>query len=155
MSDNSFDATGTELFLSLDGTSVLKFDCPTGITGIGFTTGEIPLDCLDSIAETSRPGKKKIQTMTVPYIVMADSDAHEYLMNLINNPTQEIPYLIGYSDGTADPTITDGAFANLPSRSVIKGTGYVASNNVEINNGQVYRGSFTFMPQSQTFVPKA
>lgn len=160
MADNSLDATGTEFFLSLDGTTVLKFDCPTAINGIGFTTGEVPNGCLDDTADTSRPGKKKLNTLSVPYNVQVGSEAHEYLMNLVNNPTEEIPYAIGWSNGTDDPTIATGAFVapgtpGAETRTITHGTGYVASNNIDINNGAIYAGTFTFLPQSQTTVFKA
>lgn len=162
MPDNSHDATGTELFLSLDGTTVLKFDCPTAINGIGFTSAKVPNGCLDDTADTSRPGKKTINDITVPYNVQANSEAHEYLLNLVNNPTEELPYAIGWSDGTDDPTIASGEFVAPGvdpafTRTVTHGTGYVLSNNVDINNGSIYSGSFTFAPQSQvtTFKPAA
>jgi hypothetical protein len=160
MADNSFDATGTELFLSLDGTTVLKFDCPTAINGIGFTTNEVNNGCLDDVADTSRPGKKKLNAVTVPYNVQAGSEAHEYLANLQNNVTEEIPYCIALSDGTADPTITAGAFvapggSGTETRSSYIGTCFVSANSAEIQNGNIVTGSFTFMPQSQTFIPKA
>ena len=162
MADNSLDATGTEFFLSLDGTTALKLDCPTAINGIGFSTSEVPNGCLDSIADTSRPGKKKLNTITVPYNVQTGSEAHEYLLNLVNNPTEEVPYAVAWSDGTDDPTIVAGEFAAPGTdpaftRTVTAGTGYVASNNIDINNGAIYSGSFTFMPQSQatTFKPSA
>lgn len=162
MADNSLDATGTELFLSLDGTTVLKFDCPTAVNGIGFSTDAIPNGCLDEIANTTRPGKKTINALTVPYNVQKGSEAHEYLINLVNNPTEEIPYAIAWSDGTADPVLTAGEFGAPGTdpaftRTVTVGTGYVASNNIDINNNAIYAGSFTFTPQSQvtTFKPVA
>ena len=73
MADNSIESQGTELVLSLDGTTVLKFDCPTALTGIGFTAGEIPTNCLDSVNESSRPGRKKLNSFAVPFIVQEGS----------------------------------------------------------------------------------
>lgn len=159
MADNSFDATGTELFLSLDGTTVLKFDCPTAISNIGFSAPEVPNGCLDSTSDTGRPGKPKLNAINVPYIVQAGSEAHEYLANIPNSPITELPYCVALSDGTADPTITTGAFvgpgtAGSETRSTYKGTCFVSANAVSIDNG-IVTGSFTFMPQTQTFTPKA
>jgi hypothetical protein len=157
--NNDIDATGTELFLSLDGTTVLKFDCPTAINNIGFAAGEVANGCLDSTSDTSRPGKPKLNAITVPYIVQAGSEAHEYLANLPNSPIAELPYCVALSDGTADPTITTGAFvapggAGTETRSSYIGTCFVSANAVSIDNG-IVTGSFTFMPQTQTFTPKA
>lgn len=149
MADGSIDSQGTELFLSIDGTAVLKFDCPTALTGLGYDSSEIPLDCLDSVNETSRPGKKKLRPFTVPFIVQDGSEAHEWLLDTTNNPTVEIPYAIGLSNGTADPTITAGAFVAPTGRTVVTGKGYAGSLTVDANGGDVLRGSFTFSPQSQ------
>ena len=102
MADNSIESQGTELFLSLDGTTVLKFDCPTALNGIGFTAGEIPNNCLDSVTETSRPGRKKLNAFSVPFIVQEGSEAHEYVLDLVNNATAEVPYAIALSNGTGD-----------------------------------------------------
>ncbi len=162
MPDNSLDSTGTELFISLDGVAVLKIDCPTAVNGLGFSTDAIPNGCLDEIANTTRPGKKTLNALSVPYNVQRGSEAHEYLINLVNNPTEEIPYAIGWSDGIADPTIAAGVFVppGTPpayTRTFTIGTGYVASNNIDVNNNAIYSGTFTFTPQSQvtTFKPVA
>lgn len=158
--DNSYDSQGTDLFLSFDGTAGVKFDCPTAFNGLGFTTSEIPLDCLDAVVETSRPGKKKLNAFTVPFILQAGSAAHEWLTDSSNNPTEEIPYAIALSDGTANPTLTAGEFVapgTSPAftRTIIAGTGYVGSLSIDVNNGDVLRGSFTFSPQAQVWTRKA
>lgn len=156
MADNSIDSQGTELFLSLDGTTALKFDCPTALNGLGYTTAEINLDCLDNTVETTRPGKKRLNPFTVPFIVQDGSEAHEWLLNTTNSPTEEVPYCIGLANGTADPTLTTGAFVapgvdpNF-TRTCVIGTGYVGNLTIDANNGDVVRGSFTFSPQSQTW----
>ena len=160
MADNSFDSTGSEFFISLDGTTALRFDCPTAVNGLGFTTDAIPNGCLDAITNTSRPGKKTINALSVPYNVQKGSEAHEYLVNLVSNLTEEIPYCVAWSDGTADPTLVTGDFVAPGTgpaftRTCTIGTGYVASNNIDINNNAIYAGTFTFTPQTQvtTFKP--
>lgn len=156
MADGSIDAQGTELFLSLDGTTALKFDCPTALNGMGYTTAEINLDCLDSVVETKRPGKKSLNAFSVPFIVQDGSEAHEWILNTTNNPTEELPYAIALANGLDDPTLTAGKFVapgTSPnwSRTVITGTGYAGSLTIDANNGDVVRGSFTFSPQSQVW----
>ncbi len=158
--DNSFDSQGTDLFLSLDGTTALAFDCPTALNGLGYTTAEINLDCLDDVIATTRPGKKTLSAFTVPFILQSGSAAHEWLVDTTNNPTEEVPYAIALSDGTANPTLTAGAFVapgTSPAftRSIIAGTGRVGSLTIDANNGDVIRGSFTFSPQSQVWTRKA
>ena len=160
MADNSIESQGTELFLSLDGTTVLKFDCPTALNGIGFTAGEIPNNCLDSVTETSRPGRKKLNAFSVPFIVQEGSEAHEYVLDLVNNATAEVPYAIALSNGTDDPTLTAGAFVapggvGTETRTIAHGTGRVSGVTVDINDGDLVRGSFTFLPETLAWVYKA
>lgn len=159
MADNSIESQGTELFLSLDGTVVLKFDCPTALTGIGFTAGEIPTNCLDSLNESSRPGRKKLNAFSVPFIVQEGSEAHEYMLNLQNNATAEVPYAIALSNGTSDPTITAGEFVppggGTPTRTIAHGTGRVSGVTVDVADGDLVRGNFTFLPETLTWVFKA
>lgn len=149
----STDAQGTELFLSTDGTTIAKFDCPTAITGLGYSTAEINEDCLDAPFATTRPGRKTLSPFTVPFIVQRGSEIHQWLLNSANSPSELIPYAIADSDGLADPTLTDGEFvAPIASgdytRTVAVGTGYIGNLTIDYNNGDLKRGSFTFSPQT-------
>lgn len=154
MADNSVDSQGTGLYLSTDGTSLIRFNCPTDITGLGFTTADIALNCLDAPSQTTRPGQKTISPFTVNFIYQQGSEIHEWILDLVNNPTPEIPYCIADSDGTADPTIAAGVISppggsGTATRTCAIGTGYIGSLTYGYGNGDVKRGSFVFTPQSQ------
>ena len=156
----SIDAQGTELFLSIDGTAAAKFDCPTAITGGGYSTAEINEDCLDAPFATTRPGRKTLSPFTVPFIVQDGSEVHEWLLNTANGPSELIPYAIAMSNGTDDPTLTGGVFAapgTAPAytRTAVVGDGYIGNLTWDANNGDVWRGSFTFSPKTQAWQFKA
>lgn len=157
--DNSLNSQGTELFLSIDNTTVLKFDCPTAINGLGYSTNELPNSCLDSVSETTRPGRKKISDLTVPFLFQSGSASQKYVLDTLSNPSLELPYAIALSDGVTDPTLTAGVFVvpggATPTRTTIIGTGYVSGYNVDVNDGAVISGTFTFKPQSQVWAYKA
>jgi len=153
--DNLIDSEGTELFLSLDGTTVLAFDCPTGLTGLGFTAAERESSCLNETISKSRPGKRKLSNFQVPFRLIAGSAAHQYLLNLAKEgeANLELPFAIGLSDGTADPTISSGAFVapGTPpnyTRTFAIGTLFVGSVSVDATDGEDVLGTFTAMPQS-------
>ena len=152
----SIDSQGTELFLSTDGTTAVKFDCPTAITGAGYSTAEINEDCLDSPFSTTRPGRKTLSPFTVPFIVQDGSEVHEWLLSSASTPSALIPYAIALANGVADPVLTAGVFAapgTAPNytRTVASGSGYIGNLTIDIANGDVVRGSFTFSPQTQTW----
>lgn len=159
MTDNTIDSQGTELYLSIDGTTVLAFDCPTAFNGIGFTTSEMQTGCLNTTVNTTRPGKKTLSPVTVPFRLIDGSAAHEWLIDQMNEAAVEVPYFIGLANGTADPTLTAGVFVApggvTPTRSGFMGACYVSSVQIDVNDGEVVAGSFTFAPQSMTPVYKA
>lgn len=158
MADDTIDSQGTELFLSFNGTTVTAFDCPTAITGMGFTTNEMDNGCLSDTVQTTKPGKKRLNSITVPYRVISGSVAHRWLMDQTNQPSVELPYCIGWADGTADPSLSAGAFqapgGSNPTRTCTIGTCFVGGNTIDFNDGEVVTGTFTFSPQSQTTVHK-
>lgn len=156
MAENLIDSEGTDLYLSLDGTTVLAFDCPTGITGLGFTAAERTSSCLNETIARSRPGKRTLSNFQVPFRLTAGSVAHQYLLNLSKEGevNGEIPYAIGLSDGTADPTLTLGAMVPAGTdpnytRTMAIGTLYVGGVSIDATDGEDVLGTFTAMPQSQ------
>ena len=156
MADNTYDAEGTELYLSLDGTTVTVFDCPTGMSGFGFTAAERDSSCLNETIAKSKPGKRKLNNPTVQFRVIAGSDAHQFLLALSEEgePNPEILYAVGWTDGTADPVISTGAFVppgTSPTwtRTCTMGSCYVSAVSFDFADGQDVMGSFTFMPQTQ------
>lgn len=151
-----FDSEGTELFLSLDGTTLVAFDCPTGISGLGFTASERESSCLNETVSVSRPGKRKLNAFQVPFRVTAGSDTHAHLLSL-SDPTVaniELLYGIGWTDGTADPVIVTGAVkppGTDPTwtRTVTAGSLFVSAVSFDFTDGSDVMGSFTAMPQTQ------
>ena len=158
MADDTIDSQGTELFLSFNGTDVVAFDCPTAITGLGFTTNEMDNGCLSSTVQTTKPGKKRLNTVSVPFRLISGSVAHQWLLDQTNAASVEIPYAVGLADGTVDPTLSAGAFVvpggSNPQRTFATGTAFVSGVTIDANDGETVNGTFTFMPQSQVWTHK-
>lgn len=154
--DEVFDSEGTELFLSLDGATVLNFDCPTAMTGLGFTAAERERSCLNNPIGTRRAGKRTLNAFQVPFRVTRGSEAHQYLFGLSeeSNPNLEIPYAVGWTDGSADPVLASGEFvapgvAPNYTRTTTVGTLQVSGLSFDFAEGEDVIGTFTAMPQSQ------
>lgn len=152
----SIDSQGSELFFSLDGTTLAKFECPTAITGGGYSTAEINEDCLDSPYASTRPGRKTLSPFTIPFIVQDGSEIHEWLLNTADGPSELLPFALALSNGVADPVLTDGEFAapgTAPAytRTVAVGNGYIGNLTIDLANGDVVRGSFTFSPKAMVW----
>lgn len=156
MAEDVFDSEGSELFLSLDGTTLVAFDCPTGITGLGFSATERESWCLNETISRSRPGKRKLSAFTVPFRVTKGSETHKYLLSLSEEGVAniELPYGIGWSDGTSDPVLTAGEVTppgTSPNwtRTVTAGSMFVSSVSFDFADGEDVMGSLTAMPQTQ------
>ena len=156
MADDVFDSEGSELYLSLDGSTPTVFDCPTGMSGFGFTSAERDSSCLNQPIGKSKPGKRKLNNPQIPFRVTKGSEAHQFLLGLNEegSANPEILYAVGWSDGTADPTISSGAFippgtAPAYTRTCTVGSAYVSAVSFDFAEGQDVMGSFTLMPQSQ------
>ena len=161
MASDLFDSEGTEVFLSFDGTTSTEFDCPTGISGVGFTAAERDSSCLNSTISVSKPGKRKLNAFTVPFRVTRGSAAHKFLIALSDeaNPNIEIPYAIAWSDGTVAPVLAAGVYGPPGTgpawtRTVTVGSLYVSAVSFDFADGQDVMGSWTAMPQSQETIWK-
>ena len=142
-----FNSEGSELYVSLNGINLVVFDCPIGVTGLGFTASERESPCLNEVVGKSRPGKRKLNSFQVPFRLVAGSSTHRYMLSL-SEPTvanKEIPYGIGWSDGTANLTIAatlvDAPRAGTPVGTVASaavtagGTGYTSAPVVAFTGG--------------------
>ena len=134
---------GTELFLSADGTAVVKFACPTGITGLGGARDQIDTTCLDSVEAESRGGFKRPSAISVPFVFLPGESSHQQVMDELNDSGEIVDWMIALSDGTADPTIADGVWTPPSGRTSVSFRGYVADVNLDIATNEVVRGTVT------------
>ena len=158
MADNTIESRGTELFISVNGTAAVKLTCPTSIGGGGVSANLQEIDCLDAPQAYDKPTGKKVKPWNVPFIYQGGDTSHAYVLDMLNSADlsiAEIPFAIAWPDGSADPTITAGAFVPAAGRTQITGKGYITDVSVDINNGDVIRGSITLSPTSTVVTKKA
>lgn len=151
MSENkgTLKTQGTELFtvdsLSAAEAAVLKLACPTGITGLGGAASQIDQTDLDSaIDQESRGGLGAPGQVTVPFNLKPKDGSHQILFDL-KASGDVLQWLIGFSDGTAKPTLVDGDLVApaAPNRTSAKFRAYVADVNIDIASNEIVRGTLT------------
>lgn len=159
MTDGVVKTQGTGLYtvdtLSSSVAAVLKFACPTGITGLGGAKDQIETTCLDTLedkeyaAGLGNPGQ-----VTVPFNFIPQNGSHQILFDLKEAGTV-LPFVIGLSDGTAAPTLdTDDDLIppDSPLRTSLYFRAYVSDVNIDLATNEIVRGTLT-LQRSGAVVP--
>jgi hypothetical protein len=109
---------GTQLYVidpdSTGGASVLTIECATSIDGIGAAREQIETTCLESPARTYDAGLPTPGTMTVTLNYDPANESHVRLHELYTEGTK-FDAAIGWSDGTAAPTIDTAGDFDFPT----------------------------------------
>lgn len=150
MTEGVIKTQGSELFtvdkLSASTASVLKFECPTGITGLGGAADQIESTCLSTVGDKEyEGGLGNPGQVSVPFNFIPRSGSHQILFDL-KESREVIPWLIGLSDGVAAPTLgsNDALVAPAsPTRTSIGFAGYVSDLNIDIATNEIVRGTLT------------
>lgn len=139
---------GSELYtvdaLTSSVASVLKFACPTGITGLGGAADQIEDTCLDDLSDkTYKRGLGNPGQVSVPFNFIPENGSHQILFDL-QESGEVLPWLIGLSDGTGAPTLdTDDSLIAPNDRTSLAFDGYVSDINLDIATNEIVRGTLT------------
>lgn len=148
----SIKTQGTELYfvdaLTSSVEAIVKLTCPTGVTGLGGAADQIDDTCLDALVDKSfTKGLGNPGQVTVPFVLKADDvgaidDSHKLLFDLKDDGST-INWLLGLSDGTAQPAAIDSNDEITPpaGRSFLSFDAYVADLNIDIATNEVVRGT--------------
>lgn len=150
---------GTELFtvdaLSSSVAVVLKFACPTGITGLGGAADQLEDTCLDALVDkTYKRGLGNPGQVSVPFNFIPSNGSHQILFDL-KEAGDVLPWMICLSDGTAIPTLDseDQLVAPAsPLRTSLGFQAYIADINIDIATNEIVRGTLT-LQRSGAVVP--
>lgn len=118
---------GTELyFLDPVGDTVVEVGCVTTVTGLNAARDQIETTCLDSGARTYESGMAT--PAPISFTINADpkDPSHVRLHELYVAGTR-VDWALGWSDGTAPPTVTGAALVLPTTRSWIAYNGYVSN----------------------------
>lgn len=141
--EDTVASQGTELFFSATGTAVVKFSCPTGISGLGGGADQIDTTCLDSTEREFRRGFKNPSAISVPFVFLPRDASHQSILDDLNDSGEIVPWMLAFSDGTADPTIAAGVWAAPTGRTSVSFKGYVSDVTIDVATNDVVKGTVT------------
>ena len=133
---------GTNLFF-VSSAAVKTLTCPTGITGLGGARDQIETTCLENtddktyLAGLGNPGQ-----VSVPF-VFDPSAADQKLLYALHDSGEIINWLVGFSDGTAVPTIVSGVLTMASTRSAAQFSAFVSDVNIDVATNEIVRGTLT------------
>jgi hypothetical protein len=140
---------GTELWfidasVTASAADLVKMSCPTGITGLGGAADQIEDTCLDTTGDkTYKRGLGNPGQVTVPFNFIPTTFSHQALM-AIKDAGTTLSWMIGLSDGSADPTLdTDDLFVAPASRTTAEFSAYISDVNIDIATNEIVRGTMT------------
>jgi len=136
MAKSTVETAGTQLFTldfnAIPTVAILKFACPTGITGLGDTTDQIEDTCLEDKVRSYKQGLSTPGQISVPFNFIPRTRSHQLLFTLKDSGVI-LPWLIGLSDGKDLPTLntTNDGFIIPDTRTCISFNGYIAGLEIE------------------------
>ena len=159
MTTGTVKTQGSELWvvnpISGSEPDLLRFACPTGISGLGGPKSQIEDTCLDAtVDKTYQAGLGDPGQVTVPFNFIPSNNSHQILFDLKELGTV-LPWLIGLSDGTAAPTVdTDGEFVvpTSPNRTTIGFDAFISDVNIDIAGNDIVKGTL-LLQRSGPVVP--
>ena len=138
---------GTHLYL-LDNVSqsepvMIKFACPTGISGLGGPKDQIEDTCLDALVDkTFVGGLGNPGQVTVPFNLIPREASHQLLFDL-KESGDVLKWIACLSESQTPPTIDSGAgeFEPPADRTSFQFDAYISDVNIDIATNEIVRGT--------------
>jgi hypothetical protein len=146
MTVGTIKTQGTELWVIDTTTSsvaaILKFSCPTGITGLGGAADQIEDTCLDATEDrTYKRGLGNPGQVNVPFNFIPSNTSHQTIFDMKADGSV-FAWMIGFSDGSADPTLdSDDEFVAPASRTSAEFQAYIADVTIDVATNEIVRGT--------------
>jgi len=140
---------GTHLYLRDNSVTssdpdLIKFECPTGIQGLGGAKDQIETTCLDATddkefaAGLGNPGQ-----VTIPFNLIPRSFSHQNLFAL-KEAGDVLKWIACLSESATAPTLdSDGEIVAPNDRSSFEFDAYIADVNIDIAGNEIVRGTLT------------
>lgn len=133
---------GTNLFF-VSSAAVKTLTCPTGITGLGGARDQIETTCLENTDDkTYLSGLGNPGQVSVPF-VFEPSAADQKLLYALHDSGETVNWMVGFSDGTAVPTIVSGVLTMASTRSAAQFSAFVSDVNIDVATNEIVRGTLT------------
>lgn len=107
---------------------VVQVECATSFSPGGAPADQVEDTCLEDFERSYKPGLRTPGQASMGINADPANPSHVRLHELSEeNPQQVLDWAVGWSDGTAPPTVdTDGGFELPPTRTWFTFRGYVA-----------------------------
>lgn len=148
---------GTHLYLADTFTSsvaeIVRFTCPTGITGLGGPKDQIETTCLEATDDkTFVPGLGNPGGVSVPFNLIPSAFSHQSLFDLKESGAV-LSWIACLSESTTAPTLdSDDEFEPPIDRTSFAFKAYIADVNLDIAGNEIVRGTLT-LQRSGPVVP--
>ena len=147
---------GTHFFIKdISGSEpvVLKFACPTGVTGLNSGgADEIDTTCLDAQTKSFELGLFDGGELSIPFIFDPDENSHRaaFALSALKETTEAC---IALSDGTNPPTLdTSMMFVAPVGRTSFIIPALIKNVPIDIAGNEVVRGTLTIRVNGSTLV---
>lgn len=151
---------GTNVYIidpdAVGGAAVIGIECATSLGGMGGGRDQLDITCLEGLARSYEPGLIAPSTATLSLNFDPSNSSHMRLHEIYEAGTK-FDMAIGFSDGTAAPTLGSDDLFDLPtSRSFITTNAtYVADFPVDISQNAVVTSGVTLQLSGlKTIFPK-
>lgn len=157
MTVGTIKTQGTKLYfidnVTTSDSDLVTMTCPTGITGLGGPADQLEDTCLDNLVDkTYKRGLGNPGQVNVPFNFIPSSPAQQRVLDDLKVSGETISWMIGFSDGTATPTVDDdGNFVppESPLRTTAEFEAYVADVNIDIATNDMVRGTLVLQRSGQ------
>jgi len=146
MTTGTLKTQGTELYLidpiSSSVPQLVKFACPTGITGLGGAADQLEDTCLDALVDrTFKRGLGNPGQVTVPFNFIPTNISHQTIFDLLADG-RNLSWMIAFSDGVTPPTLnTDDEFVEPAGRTTAEFSAYIADATIDVATNDIVRGT--------------
>ena len=154
-------AQGTQIYFIDDSgsdTDLVTIDCATSFTPGGAPADQIETTCLEDFDREYVPGLRTPGQATITINADPTNTSHILMHELSEtNPSPTLKFAVGWSDGTAPPTIDAGANFVLPTtRTWFTFQGYISDFPFDFALNTVVTSTVTVQRSGgSAWVPKA
>lgn len=152
----AINTRGTEMwFYDETNSQVVKIGCPTAISPVGGARDsfESPT-CLDGNKQKFTGGITW-EDLTISINLDPKDASHKRLWELFKAGAENIPFAIGFADGTAAPTWSANAWVLAKTRSWYNLKGSVLSDSSDFSGDSVVTATISIAPNDIDRVAKA
>lgn len=153
----AMNTRGTALyFYDKTNSSVVHVGCPTEIPDFE-RTREVyeSAPCLETGKTKKFTGALTHEDVEIAVNFDITSASHLRLREMLENGDEDVPFIIGFSDGTSAPTWTTNDWAADNMRSWMKFTASPVGDKIGWPESSAVTGSFTITPDNLVLEPKA